>query len=335
MSGLFEVLSDRVPKRSKTVQALAWLLHSPPLLSNAAAVQWGSSAGLVEFSSSDRAIQGSWLDALETQEDALLDWIDQAHDRRQGDGHRQLRLGRFAERLLEYFLLYGPSHRLVVANLPLRRASDSIGESGAITIGEIDFLLRDGAGHALHWELTVKYFLCLAQGSVATASDFVGPEGVETLNTKLDKLFRHQLQHKPPAPWATSSWRPQAFTRGWMFYRLGKAVPECALLDPRHNKGWWLPFEALHELGAADDLRYLELDKRDWLHKVSGLLPHRRADADTRPVLAAALPGDLQRRWHQQALFAPSARLIVQLKWLGEAQWVEVSRGFVLPPRSA
>jgi uncharacterized protein len=301
------------------IDALRWLLTSPPLLSAQAASTYGSGAQIAQFSATDLQHINAWLAAVEQQPQLLAGWLATARANVRGHQPGVLRLGRLAERLLEFYLRHGPTHRIAAANLPLRYDSQQRQGIDHTTRGEIDFLLHDAHGVPLHWELAVKYFLCHAQGSAASAQDFIGPDGAETLHKKLEKLFMRQLAHVPPLQSPAGSWRPQAFTRGWMFYRLGHAIPSCGLLDPLHCKGWWLPFD---ELDALPDAAYVLLDRQHWM-------PPVQRDVRQSACSRAALREQLIDVWKRSEDRRASALLIAQLNDAG----AELARYFVQPPQ--
>jgi uncharacterized protein len=224
--------------------ALRWLLLSPPLVVSPDAV-----AQLACFTPQERASIEQWLQALQADSTALTDWM---HTR------SEARIGRYAERLLEFYLTYGPQHRLAAAHVRLRSEVNGL----TVTHGELDFLLTNTQGQHLHWELAVKFFLCTATGDTATPADFVGPNGVETLAHKWHKLFARQLAHKPPEPWNVHTWQSQAFTRGWMFYQWGSVVPHCAALHADHCKAWWVDWADMHQLPEG---QYVHLPRLQWM----------------------------------------------------------------------
>ena len=234
------------PHAAQHLAALRWLLVSPSFLQPTPA----SSAGVFEWSAGELAGVEQWLQSLAAQPDVLLQWMD---------ARRTKRLGHYAEHLLEFYLLHSAVHTLQAAHLQLR------GETGA-TLGEIDFLLANAHGHRLHWELAVKFFLCMSTASMVAPSDFLGPNNVETLAHKWHKVFEKQLTHTPPSPWNDFTWQPQAFTRGWMFYRWGYPVPSCPALNPAHCKGFWTPLADMADLPAA---RYVHLSRLQWMAPVA------------------------------------------------------------------
>jgi uncharacterized protein len=228
--------------------ALRWLLLSPPLVVSPDAV-----AQLTSYTPEERVSIDQWLQALEADGTALADWIQM---------RVEARIGRYAERLLEFYLTHGPQHRLVAAHVPLRCEVNGF----TVTHGELDFLLTNAQGQRLHWELAVKFFLCTVTGNTATPADFIGPNGVETLAHKWHKLFAKQLAHKPPAPWSSRTWQSQAFTRGWMFYRWGSVAPHCAALHAEHGKAWWIDWA---DMGQLPEGQYVHLPRLQWMAPVA------------------------------------------------------------------
>lgn len=320
---------------------LRWLLLSPPLLTDATARTLSAPhepAGIQDFSPAERAVVESWLTRLgraptDAEAGGLLE-LAQAN--------RQLRLGRYAERLLAFYLREGPLHKLLAANLPLRHSNVT---EDRTTRGEIDFLLTDPQGRGWHWELAVKFFVCDSLAAQVGVDDFVGPDRAEPLRSKLAKLFTRQLQLRPDAPWNTRSWHCAAFAKAWIFYRHGKAVPACDSFNPRHCRGWWLPRDAIDELPPGP---YLIAPRARWLSPmlVEHSLPPESAPALLPTVADVANAFDQLRSAqpkrdtiappiaHPSAapiahtIAPPFAQMLIQLEPC-EQGWRERSRGFV------
>lgn len=254
--------------------ALRWLLLSPALVlapqastvaPQASTVAPQADGQLAVFSEAEQRSIGQWLEALQADSSQLTQWMQ---------SRPEARIGRYAERLLEFYLIHGPTHRLQAAHVPLRSALNGL----MVTHGELDFLLTIEPGpqqqqsltlqepQYLHWELAVKFFLCTATGDTATPADFIGPNGVETLAHKWHKLFANQLtrahSHTLPAPYNAHTWQPQAYTRGWMFYRWGHSVPRCVALHPEHGQGWWVNAADFATLPQAE---YAFLPRLHWM----------------------------------------------------------------------
>ncbi len=290
---------------------LRWLLLSAPLV-----VPPDPTAQLAVFNAQDTSDIDQWLAALEADSIAgnpLALWMQ---------SRQEARIGRYAEQLLEFYLTHGPAHRLAAAHVPLRSRVDGV----QITHGELDFLLSDAQGQRLHWELAVKFFLCTATTDTATPADFIGPNGVETLAHKWHKLFANQLTraqaHALPAPWCDQHWQPQAFTRGWMFYRWGQAVPQCAALHPAHGKGWWIDYAQMHTLPQA---QYAFLPRLHWMAPLSSV-----AQLDAQAVVLArdAMQPYLHSLW-ASSVRSNDALMVVQLDTDARC---EIQRFFVRPP---
>ncbi len=288
---------DACTPASAHVAALRWLLLSPPLV----LVPPGARAQLAGFTQAEQAGIAQWLCSLQANPQDLLAWMR---------AKPEVRIGRYAERLLEFYLTHAPAHaaspvplhRLLAAHVPLRSEVNGL----KVTQGELDFLLTNAQGQHLHWELAVKFFLCTASGDVATPTDFIGPNGVETLAHKWHKLFARQLTHTPPAPWHAHAWQPQAFTRGWMFYRWGIAVPQCEALHTQHGKGWWVDMAQMH---TVPDALYAYLPRLHWMATL--------ASTEQLGPLAVVLERDAMAA-HLRSLWAGGARsadahMVVQL----------------------
>lgn len=303
------------PERlGRALRELRWLLLSPPLLADGA-----FSAPVQRFDAAEIALIESWLAELQAWPEPLERFLQER-------AAVPLRLGRHAERLLEFFLREGPTHRLVAANLPLRHAPGARPGLDHTTRGEIDFLLEDRQGRPWHWELAVKFFLCAAEGRSAQAADFVGPDRAETLPGKLEKLFARQLAHAAPPPHDARPWQPAAFTRGWMFYRHDRPRPPCALLAPDHLHGRWIELRELETLPAG---RYLPLPRAAWMAPA-------QAGPEARPWSRPQLGDGIRRLWAAPpppgARRWPSAQLVARVEELsGSAGWHECERWFVVP----
>jgi uncharacterized protein len=282
--------------------ALRWLLLSPPLV-----VSPDAASQLAGFTPQERASIGQWLQALEADSTTLVDWM---HTR------AEARIGRYAERLLEFYLTHGPQHRLVAAHVPLHSEVNGL----KVTHGELDFLLTNAQGQHLHWELAVKFFLCMATGESATPADFIGPNGVETLAHKWHKLFAKQLAHKPPEPWNAHIWQSQAFTRGWMFYRWGSVVPQCAALHVDHCKAWWIDWA---DMGQLPQGQYVHLPRLQWMAPVKSVV---QLGADAVLYSRSEIALHLRQLWGTTER-GTDAQMIVLLS----SSFAEMHRFFIRP----
>ncbi|WP_144112765.1 DUF1853 family protein [Paraburkholderia sp. BCC1886] len=295
--------------RDPAVRDLAWLLLSPDLLCAQPPVGMLARA----FETPDQTDAGfAWLTSLDAQPRPLHDYLAAT---------RITRLGRYAERLLGWFLQHGPAARLVAAGVPLRRAG--------ITLGECDFLLEAAHGERLHWELAVKCYLHAGSESGAEApslSDYVGPNLKDRFDLKLAHLLNHQLPLSARDEFAAlgyqGPWTPQMFIKGWLFYRYGQTPTLPTELDARHGRGWWVTRSEWPDFASAQAAGWKVLPKLEWLaprrddsagHEASG---GRYMDA---PTLLAQL--------------SPQAgpTLVAAFAAQRDGTWIECSRGFIVP----
>ncbi len=296
---------------ARALADLKWLLLSPGLLADQAATPYSRPNEpllIQQFSASERAAIEHWLAQIEVSE-TLSSSIAQPG---------QQRLGRYAERLLRFYLSEGPLHRLLATNLALRSSAP-----GRQTIGEIDALLADPAGGKWHWELAVKFFLCISHSSCARTDEFIGPNRRDSLDRKIDKLLGRQLQQPPPVPWDQFHWQRAALVRGMIFYRYGRPISRCDSLSPDHNRGWWIPRDALDEL---PDQAYAHVPRLNWMVPLPLASPE--AVLANRAAVHACLD-QVQRL--TPARYAPgeSAEMLVRLR-PAEDGWQEQDRGFVV-----
>jgi len=229
------------------VRDLLWLLSSPGLLNPGAA---NIPQAMHEITPEQESRIVDWLYATEAQPAPLHAWLAASP---------QKRLGHYAEQLLAFFLSEGTVGRLIAANLPLRRANQ--------TLGECDFLLETHDGRRLHWELAVKCYLYVDEpdpsappqvpgtgddgaarpGAYASLACYVGPNLADRFDLKLARMIEHQLplSARPEfrALVAGGPWQAELFLCGWLFYPLAprrqSACRISALLNPQHMRGWW------------------------------------------------------------------------------------------------
>ncbi len=300
------------PSAARCVADLAWLLQSPPLLSNKSQ---RFSAAVQAFDGVQAKQIAHWLGTLDSA--ALQAYIAAALPSK-----APMRLGRYAERLMEYFLRESGLFELVAANVPLRSIAGGASEKTHTTVGEFDYLIRDAMGRAWHWELAVKFYLCHAQGASAGAYDFKGPAGKDTLALKLGKVFDKQLKHLPPAPFNSTVWQPAAYARGWMFYPHGERAAHCDALNPEHLKGWWLS-AADFETAPFESACFVHLPRLHWL------APYGLNEL---PVMNhAETCAYLSDYWRAaDAKQAGAGQMLACVIQRGDC-WQESSRGFVLP----
>ncbi|WP_027799543.1 DUF1853 family protein [Paraburkholderia dilworthii] len=275
-----------------------------------------------------------------------LDWL-RALDAAPAQLHHDLaatritRLGRYAERLLGWFLQHGPAARLVAAGVPLRRAG--------LTLGECDFLLRTQDGAQLHWELAVKCYLHAGDASGLTAltapqsdvrlsaaplpaagspqlSNYVGPNLKDRFDLKLAHLLNHQLPLSAREDFASTGypgpWTPQMFVKGWLFYRHGETPADPVEVDPAHGRGWWVTWSDWLEFAAAHAQHWRVLPRLEWL------APRRyRHDEQHAAYSAWVDPLTLAAQTSHQ----PGPTMVAAFAADSAGNLLERSRGFIVP----
>jgi hypothetical protein len=267
------------------VRALAWLLDAPDLLDPEAPRWQGRIASLAGSAGTDME---QWLLGLDHAPAALHAFLGvQAFTR----------LGRYAEKLMAFYFQH--QGILVAHGVQVRAGKND-------TVGEFDFLLRDGAA-LVHWEFATKFYLLQLTGAAAAADHqddyFVGPNLADTLGAKMNKILNRQLalaQHPAaqihlPQPVAAA----QALVKGWLFYHNDDPPAARSLgVSKGHCRGFWC---TQTELDARMAESYVDLPRLSWLapakvHPGSAVSKHALQDKlsahfehDTMPVMVALL----------------------------------------------
>lgn len=159
------------------VAALHWAVFATPLVQGIA-LSNGKYAEDPAFALTRERKQ--WLQQLDANPEPLLRHLQSRCN--------SPRLGLVFESLWHFFLEQDPHTELIVHNLPIRNATQ--------TLGELDLLYRNlDNGQLLHLELAVKYYLHHPAGAVngRAASCWYGPELRDRLDLKLERLRTHQL----------------------------------------------------------------------------------------------------------------------------------------------
>ncbi len=287
--------------RDGAVRDLAWLLCSADLLAAAP----GKPVARPCATADEMRQVNAWLADLDEQAELLHRYLAVG---------QPTRLGRYAERLLAYYLEYGPCMRLITAHLPVRRAGH--------TLGECDFLLETASGCRWHWELAVKRYLQVGGASAASLADFVGPSLTDRFDRKYERLVNAQLRLTECAEFASlgyrGPWQASGFVKGWLFYPDAEAVPISCEIAVAHPRGFWTTracwrawAETRHDAHA-----WVALSRLEWLapRRLSGPTPGLSADA----MLAHAAQGT-------------EPLLVASLARQGNGDWFETARSFIVP----
>lgn len=317
------------------VRDLAWLLLSSDLLRADGANAFPAELGNATPSDAELAMLERWLLAQDRQPASLKTFLAAGES---------ARLGRYAERLLQFYLREGPGYELMAAGLQVRDR-----RQGGQTLGECDFLIRHLASQRmLHWELAVKLYLYVPPGgedtsvddpSIASAEQYrwLGPNLADSLGDKLQHLLLHQLRlttmeaAQSILPHA-GPWQAQAYLKGWMFHPLGAgrdavpSVPLPAVISAGHGRGWWA---TRAEWQQATDAAANGSAVAAWsvLPRVHWLAPARLTASEVmdRPALGARIAALWQNGQPHEPL------LVVGLAENADGTWDETQRGFIVP----
>jgi len=280
------------------VRALAWLLDAPDLL-DAGADPWrGKIATLGAHCATDAA---DWLAGLEARPAVLEAYLGATP---------YTRLGRYAEKLMAF---YFEQHDMLVAH------GVQVRENKNRTIGEFDFLLRDGE-HLLHWEFATKFYLLETSGAGREADYFVGPNLADTLGAKMNKIFKRQLMlaaHPAAQPYLSQPVSAaRALVKGWLFYHRDEPGSYDGIgLEPDHCRGFWC---TLAELTAADRQLCVILGRIEWLAPARIAAKSGMDIVSLRTTLAAYFEHDTM------------PVMVALLRQEGD-ELLETSRGFIVP----
>ena len=308
---------------------LRWMLQSPSPIHALSATAYGFTTqenAVAGFSYFEQAANTHWLLQQAHAPEALFKALQMP------ENAPPQRLGRYAESLLGFYLQRAPMHRLIAEHVSIRRPLSA--SSGAIgdhtTLGELDYLLQDASARFLHWELAIKFFLAEPHKLALEPQDFIGPDRKNSLHLKLEKMFTRQLKQPIPDAYlgngaplknkpfgSKPNWHRQAYSRGYMFYRLKAPAQSCAALSQDHARGYWLPMSELEDLPDAD---YLPLPRWRWLAPA-------KCYAHEQPLRQTALIDALHQHW--QAELVPRAVLIAELN---RQTGLETARYFIRNP---
>ena len=277
------------------VRALAWLLDAPDLL-DPASPHWQGRIASLDAVGQDTA---DWLAALEQDPVPLEAALGERH---------YSRLGLYAEKLMAFY--FAEHGKLVAHGLQVRANRND-------TVGEFDFLLRDG-DDLVHIEFATKFYLLDAGSAEAGFNGLIGPNLADTLGAKMRKIFDKQLslarhpaaQPLLPQPVA----RALALVKGWLFYPGDEAGRGLAGISQPHCNGFWM---------TMTQAQGLQGERFVIMHRLLWLAPLKVADgALERTGLLAALDEQMAK------VSAPVMVAVMREQggWL-----VEQRRGFVVP----
>jgi uncharacterized protein len=230
------------------------------------------------------------------------------------------RLGEYFEVVMRTWLEEVPPAKLIASNLQIPAKGG--------TLGEFDLLFRRDSV-VWHWELAIKYYLGYREP--AGAPMWYGPNPIDRLDIKWDKLLRRQLElsTKPAAREVLNrlgvdvrNIKPRAFIRGYLFDPLDPtfAAENHPDTSPDALRGWWCHRQALDAMRPAiepdEALSWLVVPRLRWMS------PVEVSDSD-QLVRFEDLDSALPR--HRPLMLAGLS--------MRSGELTERTRGFIVPPR--
>lgn len=153
----------------------------------------------------------------------------------------KLRLGKYAEKLIEYYLLNLSSYKVIEAQLQLFEKN--------ITKGEIDFIIEKDKEY-VHLEFAIKYYVELIPGK----KDFWGPNFKDSWAKKKEKLINQQMDlcslynHLLPDRIRSLKLKKQVLVTGCLFYQDSTAENWYMYKNNRENlKNYGSFFSIIHK----------------------------------------------------------------------------------------
>lgn len=237
--------------QQQSVRDLAWCCFSAPMMQELP----GCNAHILPF---DNQSLWPWLQALDQQPKPLLDHLAQL---------KSTRLGIYYEALWHFYFANHPQWKLLQHNLQIDRAG--------ITLGAFDFLCQHGDEY-WHIETAVKFYLCSARNPLEAYEwkYWIGPEGKDRLDLKLNHLRQHQLPLHQTAearePLATlyptvNHWSTGLCLQGYLFSPAQHpSQPAFSHISHAHGT-WWYASQFLAQLAERETGHWLVLERKRWL----------------------------------------------------------------------
>lgn len=221
---------------------LRWILSGPSLIN--------------EFTDSKvHIIQNDWCNGLDNIDSKQIEKITQ----RLIENPRK-RLGHYAETLVGCWLeeLYDE----VITNSPV--------QDGTRTVGEFDYLVRDGSKWK-HCELAVKYYINIDNG--AELSDWVGATLNDKFSNKMKKLERQMnlsqdvtaakfLEEKGIEITGKELCLKGVLFERWDHWKISN--DKAPMIAPDHRQGWWISVEQFFHEESLMEYDWQILEKPHW-----------------------------------------------------------------------
>ncbi len=314
-------LADIFQFRHPLVRDLAWCCFSPSLLQQLPAAATAD-AGRLDIQLYQPLFDQQayhWLQQLDADPATLTQHMA---------SQKSHFLGARFEQFWRFYWQCFPGRQLLAHNLQVNQINAAGKQQ---TLGEFDFIVRqqsaslptnEQTAETLHMETAVKFYLGTnlpqsavnakqqpqqsankqASGSTDYSdwSQWIGPNAIDRLDLKLNRLLEHQLplgrnatarQQLQETYDIRTPLQPLLGLRGYFFYPAHQPdFPPPYLSHPQHCRGQWFyrrDFINQHKNAEQDDRRWQVLDKPRWLstrhydhaEPPSDSLNHRQIDS--------------------------------------------------------
>ncbi len=295
--------------KNQFVRDLAWVISSPPLFNN----KFNPLFFEQEFFYGELNKFLPHLENLDKNPQNLSEHI------KNGNTHL---LGKYFESLVEYWLEYSESKKLLSHNLQVFK--------GRNTIGEFDFIYRDLTDNKVyHLECSGKFYI--AQKNVSEHLNFIGPNSIDNLDRKISKIVNEQIilgQTKEGREALIiddieEEVIPQILFKVYIFYYADLFFNNSFIIpkdsNPDHPKGWWIYTKDVDYFLSQKNSKWIVVERANWISKVilfddSSILSNKE--------LANKLKNYFSNNNYPL--------LIAELKESHENYFEEISRGFVV-----
>ena len=238
------------PSSESFLETLYWCLFSPDL------IRLDSKSLDLDF------LQKGW----ETSQSSLVD--EERSPTFKG------RLGHYFEDFIDFFLRHHPEVSCLQRGRQVKKGNQ--------TIGEADFLFfEQSTGHWVHLEVAIKFYLYTTDGALGPnkASQFLGPNVIDNLQKKRDKLIHKQIKLiennrllVPDIPF-DAALKPKLLFKGILFYPpsqqpISKKACLRIGISPEHTQGTWMRKSQI-DGRQLKDTQYFFLDRSSWFKQPS------------------------------------------------------------------
>lgn len=252
------------------VRDLAWACFGPALLRlNTLA----PAPGVTDATFALTASMGDWLQQLDKHPQPLLSWLR---------ARPATRLGLYFEALWQFFLTEDSATELLAHNIPVRCKGQTLGEFDCL------YYCRERES-PVHLELAVKFYLGhrrrAEQAQNGGAAEWLGPNTVDRLDLKLQRLLTHQSRLSlDPAGQALLETmglgQPlrEVALRGSLFQPAQEAFSPPSGYNEALPLGQWTVLRHWR-LGVAENARFVVLPRLRWLSPLRASSEALTADA--------------------------------------------------------